>query len=178
MRVLFYDAKIRNTRPDSGIDGDDKKLEEGQLPMETDEIYFSHLEEGHSFPAYLFSVSDDDTSIYDRCTPSIKIQGPKRLEQRLSEEARQEPKPLSPLQLSNMSGMRAAIKMPEGCVLAKELIEMKAPSFSGDHLQMTIQVEKKYIKNERKFVDMRIDVTNLDRQSDAISIRRTLVWSK
>lgn len=139
--------------------------------------YYDDLVEGHAFPPYEWTVTEEDAAELDACV----VVGPLRTadgRELPAAESDGERAPLSPFLLNTFKAMRVAISMPDGLLHARETLELHAPAHPGDRLSLTLRVKSKYIRNDKKFVLMEHDITRADDQRRIMTVDRLIVWVK
>lgn len=136
--------------------------------------YYDDLSEGRTFAPHHFTVTEADMAGLASCisVAPLRSEGGEPVPQVAPEGQ----PAVSPFLLNTFRVMREAISMPDGLLHARETIRLFEPVRPGDALTLTLRVQSKYIKNDKKFVLLRHDVTR-----DGVSVMsfdRLIVWVK
>lgn len=78
--------------------------------------------------------------------------------------------------LNHFHGIRAAIKMPDGVLYAREKITLLSAAYADEVLHMTIRVASKYMKNDKPFVVLEQAISCPADAAAVMTIERTLYW--
>lgn len=146
------------------------------MSVTTGHTYYDDLVEGHAFPPYQWTVTDEDVAELEECVVVGPLRTPDGAAVPTTETAGR--KPLSPFMLNTFKAMRVAISMPDGLLHAREALDLHAPAYPGDRLSLTLRVKSKYIKNDKKFVLMEHAITRVDDQRPIMTVDRLIVWVK
>lgn len=131
---------------------------------------YADIEEGKSYPPFSFSISAQDLDTFES---SFAIDYPGNVVATAASDAR---RALPVFILNHFHGIRAAIKMPDGVLHAREKITLHSAAYADEVLHMTITVASKYMKNEKPFVVLEQAISRPADAAAIMTIERTLCW--
>ena len=146
------------------------------LEASQQEVMFDDLEVGRSYPPYRFTPSRADRDAHAACAVTL---GLRRADGALVAPDGAPPDEwLSPLMLNTFKALRAAIRMPDGVLHAREQITLVQPVAVDVPLAIVLTVTEKYSKNDKRFVVMDHVVTRESDGARIMSFKRRLAWPR
>ncbi|MYN13880.1 hypothetical protein GSY71_12100 [Pusillimonas sp. TS35] len=94
----------------------------------------------------------------------------------VTQEPRNTVRSVHPTLVGSFQPQHAAFAWPTGVLHAREKISLSAPVYPGEMLEAHIKVKNKFVKNDKYFVVLEIDIRKLENDCKAMTVERTLVW--
>src|SRR5690606_13829042 len=144
--------------------------------MHNNILVYDDVEIDFCFPPHHYSVagSDNDEFLNLFAYSPLKISGDKELGLPSQHVVR----PIHHVMVGSFQPQHAAFAWPTGVLHAKEKMTMTAPVYAGEKLESRSCVKTKYIRNEKRFVVLEMQIKELETITMALTVERTLVWPK
>lgn len=143
--------------------------------MDKQEYLFADFQIGQKFPAVQYTVSSQEADKFLTTYEHSQVrdaQGHVLSDVQKSAAVR----PVHPLLAGSFQLQHAVFGWPFGVLHAREKITLHKPVYAGEPLEAMLEVKNKFIKNDKKFLIIQIEIRKVEGKYHALTVERTLVW--